>query len=41
MALIKGYPVKNWVGQVPAEQRAAVLCRIANHGHGQGEVDWA
>ena len=41
LAFIEGYPVENWAGQVPAERRAAVLFRIADHIHGQGEVDRA
>ena len=39
LAFIEGYPVESWAGQVPAERRAAVLFRIANHVHCQGEVD--
>ena len=41
LAFIEGYPVEDWAGQVPAERRAAVLFRIANHVHGQGEVERA
>ena len=38
LAFIEGYPVESWAGQVPSERRAAVLFRIANHIHGQGEA---
>ena len=38
LAFIEGYPVESWAGQVPAERRAAVLFRIANHIHGQDEI---
>ena len=41
LAFINGYPVEGWAGQVPAERRAAVLFRIANHIHGRGEVERA
>ena len=39
LAFIEGYPVESWAGQVLAGRRAAVLFRIANHVHGQGEVE--
>ena len=38
---IEGYLVESWAGQVPAERRAAVLFRIADHLHDQGEVERA
>ena len=41
LAFVEGYPVEEWAGQVPAERRAAVLFRIADHIHGQGEVERA
>ena len=41
LAFIESYPVESWAGQVPREWRAAVLFRIANHVHGQGEVERA
>ena len=41
LAFVEGYPVESWAGQVPAERRAAVLFRIADHVHGQGEVERA
>ena len=41
LAFIEGYPVESWAGQVPRERRAAVLFRVANHVHGQGEVERA
>lgn len=41
LAFIEGYPVEGWAGQIPAERRAAVLFRIADHIHGQGEVERA
>ena len=41
LAFVEGYPVEDWAGQVPAERRAAVLFRIADHVHGQGEVERA
>lgn len=41
LAFIEGYPVESWAGQVPSERRAAVLFRVANHVHGQGEVERA
>ena len=41
LTFINGYPVEEWAGQVPAERRAAVLFRIADHIHGQGEVERA
>ena len=41
LAFIEGYPVESWAGQVPAERRAAVLFRNADHVHGQGEVERA
>ena len=41
LAFIEGYPVESWASQVPAERRAAVLFCIADHIHGQGEVERA
>ena len=41
LAFVEGYPVEDWAGHVPAERRAAVLFRIANHIHGRDEVDRA
>ena len=41
LAFTEGYPVESWAGQVPRERRAAVLFRIANHVHSQGEVERA
>ena len=41
LAFVEGYPVEDWAGQVPAERRAAVLFRIADYVHGQGEVERA
>ena len=41
LAFIEGYPVESWTGQVPPERRAAALFRIADHVHGQGEVERA
>lgn len=41
LAFINGHPVESWAGQVPAERRAAVLFRIADHLHGEGEVERA
>ena len=41
LAFIEGYPVESWAGQVPRERRAAALFRVANHVHGQGEVERA
>ena len=41
LAFIEGHPVESWAGQVPAGRRAAVLFRIADHVHGQGEADRA
>lgn len=39
LAFVEGYPVEEWAGQVPAERRAAVLFRIADHIHRHGEVE--
>ena len=38
LAFIEGYPVEDWAGRIPAERRAALLFRVANHVHGQGEA---
>ena len=39
LSFVEGYPVEEWAGQVPSERRAAVLFRIADHIHGQDEVE--
>ena len=41
LPFVEGYPVEDWAGLVPLERRAAVLFRVANHLHGQGEAERA
>ena len=36
-----GYPARSWADQAPPERRMAVLFRVANHIHSQGDIDRA
>ena len=41
LPFVEGHPIEAWGGRLPLEGRAAVLFRVANHLHGQGEVERA